>query len=125
MLSKGIRERILVCIGLLIFPMFVKSILSCIIVVESREVVKGLQTFPLSPKVMQLTWKDPHVSPSVLVTYHVYHSVHNQVKYCGNTTHKAIKCSGLKPYTKYIFYVRRNMEEFNATISNYTDEDSK
>ena len=87
--------------------------------------MKNLKAIPLSPNVMYVSWKDTRVSTSVPVVYHVYHSVHSQLKYCGNTTEKHIKCNRLKPSKEYMFYVRRNEEGFNATISNFTMEDSK
>ena len=87
--------------------------------------MKNLKTIPLSPNVMYVSWKDTKVSTSVPIVYHVYHSVHSQLKYCGNTTEKHIKCNRLKPFKKYMFYVRRNEEGFNATVSNFTMEDSK
>ncbi|KAM7446448.1 putative aminophospholipid-translocase [Porites harrisoni] len=88
-----------------------------------QEPVKNLKAIPLSSNVMYVSWKDTKVSTSVPIVYHVYHSVHGQLKYCGNTTAKHIKCNRLKPFKKYMFYVRRNEEGFNATVSNFTMED--
>ena len=87
--------------------------------------MKAIQAIPLSSRVMRISWRDTKGSMSVPVTYHVYHSVHNQLKYCGNTTEKSIKCGQLKPHKKYEFYVRRNDEAINATVKNFTMEDSK
>lgn len=92
---------------------------------EKPKPVKGLQAVSKSSKVMELSWQDIQDSNSVPVIYHVYHSLGNKLTYCGNTTEKSIKCSHLKPDTKYMFYVRRNDEQINATVSNFTAEDSK
>ena len=89
------------------------------------EPVKNVQAIPLSSRVMRVSWRDTKVSTSVPIVYHVYRSLRNQRIYCGNTTEKSIKCAQLKPYTKYTFYVRRNEEDINATVSNFTMEDSK
>ena len=89
------------------------------------EPVKGVQAIPLSSKVMRLSWRDTQVSGPVPRIYHVYYALRNKLSYCGNTTEKSIKCSKLKPRTKYTFYVRRNDEAINATVSNFTTEDSK
>ena len=88
--------------------------------------MKSVKAVSRSPNVMRISWRDnPKVSSSMPVVYHVY-SQHNQLlKYCGNTTGKSIDCTRLKPYTKYLFYVRRNEEGINATVSNFTMEDSK
>ncbi|KAL9985599.1 hypothetical protein ACROYT_G008021 [Oculina patagonica] len=84
--------------------------------------VKDVQAIPTSPKVMRLSWRDTQV-PNTPVIYHVYHSLRKKLSYCGNTTEKTIRCFHLKPYTKYTFYVRRNDEGINATVSNFTEED--
>ena len=88
------------------------------------EPVKNVKAVSLSSHVMHISWRDTKVILSVPVVYHVY-SQRNQLKYCGNTTGKSIECTHLKPYTKYVFYVRRNEEGINATVSNFTMEDSK
>lgn len=93
-------------------------------ILEALEPVKGVQAIPLSSRVMRISWRDK-VATSLPITYHVYHFLHNQLKYCGNTTEKSIKCAQLKPNTKYSFYVRRNEEGINATVQNFTMEDSK
>ena len=85
--------------------------------------MKDVQAIPLSSKVMRISWKDTR--GQLPIVYHVYHSLRKQLKYCGNTTEKSIKCVGLKPYSKYLFYVRRNNEKINATVKNFTMEDSK
>lgn len=92
---------------------------------KGPEPVKAIQAIPVSSQVMRISWRDTKGSMSVPVTYHVYHSVHNQLKYCGNTTEKFINCGQLKPHKKYEFYVRRNDEAINATVKNFTMEDSK
>lgn len=89
------------------------------------EPVKGVQAIPLSSKVMRISWRDTQVSGPVPRIYHVYYTLRKKLSYCGNTTEKSIKCSKLKPYTKYTFYVRRNDEAMNVTVSNFTMEDSK
>lgn len=96
-----------------------------ILILGEPEPVKGMQAVPLSSKAMHLSWRDTQVSNSVPIIYHVYHSLRNQLRYCGNSTEKSIKCHHLRPYTKYTFYVRRNNEGINATVSNFTAEDSK
>lgn len=90
---------------------------------DKLEPVKAVSAIPLSSKVVRISWKDAKVSISAPVVYHVYHSQQNQLRYCGNTTEKFIKCIGLKPYTKYLFLVRRNDERINATAKNFTLED--
>ena len=87
--------------------------------------MRAVQAIALSSRVMRISWRDTKVSSSMPIIYHVYHSVHNQLKYCGNTTEKFIKCVKLKPHKNYEFYVRRNDEAFNATVKNFTMEDSK
>lgn len=84
--------------------------------------VKDVQAIPLSSKVMRISWKETRV-PSALAVYHVYYSFRKQLRYCGNTTEKSIKCVQLKPHTNYLFYVRRNNEKINATVKNFTMED--
>ena len=86
--------------------------------------MKDVQAMPLSSKVMRISWKETRV-PTALTVYHVYYSLRKQLRYCGNTTEKSIKCVQLKPYTNYLFYVRRNNEKINATVKNFTMEDSK
>lgn len=87
--------------------------------------MKSVQAIPLSSRVMRISWRDSKVSTSVPIIYHVFHSLRNQLKYCGNTTEKSIRCVQLKPRTNYMFYVRRNDERINATVKNFTMEDSK
>ena len=96
-----------------------------LILLLEPERVKDVRAVPLSSKVMRVSWRDtqlPNTGPNI---YHVFHSLRKKLSYCGNTTEKSIKCSQLKPYTKYTFYVRRNEERINATVSNFTEEDSK
>lgn len=96
-----------------------------IFISEDTKPVKIVEAVSSDPREMQLSWKDEQASSSVPITYHVYHSLRKQLTYCGNTTDKKIKCSRLKPCTEYTFYVRRNDEKVNASISSLTSEDSK
>lgn len=91
--------------------------------IEDTKPVKIVEAVSSDPREMQLSWKDEQASSSVPITYHVYHSLRKQLTYCGNTTDKKIKCSRLKPCTEYTFYVRRNDEQVNASISSLTSED--
>lgn len=89
---------------------------------DGAKPVTSLKAVSSDPREMKLSWQDEQGSSSVPVIYHVYHSRHNKLIYCGNTTERSTKCSHLKPCTKYTFYVRRNEEKVNATISNLTAE---
>lgn len=104
------------------YKMYLKVL---ILFLGELEPVKSVQAIPLSSKVMRLSWRDTQVSNPVPIIYHVYYALRKKLSYCGNTTEKSIKCSKLKPYTKYTFFVRRNDEGINATVSNFTMEDSK
>ena len=89
-----------------------------------KEYLTSLKGKAVSPSAILLTWEEPLVT-STKFTYHIWYMLNQKATYSGNTTDREFNVTNLRAATHYLFFVRRNSDDYNTSVSKMTLETSK